>query len=135
MNIVKLQLCRLATLATIQTVSRREMASAEYRTIKACASDLVTGIAAENVDEIGDSLLAENLIASDVYDNILQATMTKPKKAREMVNNVTSKVKMNPKVEYPKFIAVLRKFGLTHLITIIEEKYGKHSSQCHFRVS
>ena len=116
----------MATFATIQTVFRREMAGAEYRTMLACVSDLVTGIAAENVDDIGDSLLAENLIASDVYDN-LQATMTKPKKAREMVINVTSKVKNNPKVEYPKFIAVLRKFGLTHLITIIEEKYGKLS--------
>ena len=103
------------------------MASAEYRTMLACTNDLVTGIAAENVDGIGDSLLAVNLIASDVYDNLLQATMTKPKKAREMVNNVTSKVKNNPKVEYPKFIDVLRKFGLTHLITIIDEKYGKLS--------
>ena len=111
------------------------MASAEHRTMIACTSDIVTGIAAENVDAISDSLLAENLIASDVYDKLLLATMTKPMKAREIVSNVTRRVTVNPRVEFLKFIAVLRKFGLTHLITIMEEKYGKRSSQCHFRVS
>ena len=101
------------------------MASAEHRTMIACTSDLVTGIAADNADAIGDSLLAENLIASDVYDKLLLPTMTKPMKAREMVSNVTSRVTVNPRVEFLKFIAVLKKFGLTNLIKIIEEKYGK----------
>jgi len=102
------------------------MASPEYKAMIACTSDLVTGMASCNVDSIADLLLSESLIAGSVHDKVFLPMMTPTMKARELVSNVTSKVKVSPAKEFPKFIGVLRSSeGAEYLEELLQAAYSE----------
>ena len=91
-----------------------------------CTSVMVNGLEAVNVEEVADALKDQSLLAGDVYDELSLPTKTKKQKARDIVKNVSSKVKVNPKVNFMKLLDVLRsQEDLGELVKTLEEKYGE----------
>ena len=104
------------------------MANPEVKTMNECTFDLVTGLEAVDVEEVADALKDQSLLAGDVYDGLLLPTKTKKQKARDIVKSVSSKVKVNPKVNFMKFLDVLKsQDDLGVLVKKLEEKYGESS--------
>ena len=84
------------------------MANPKIKTINECISVLVNGYEAD-VEEVADALKDKSLWADDVYDDQLSiSNKTKKQKARD---NVSSKVKVMPKIV---------------LITSLEKKYCEY---------
>ena len=104
------------------------MANPEVKTMNECTFDLVTGLEAIDVEEVADALKGLSLLAGDVYDGLSLPTKTKKQKARDIVKSVSSKVKVNPKVNFMKFLGVLEsQDDLDVLVKKLEEKYGESS--------
>jgi len=105
---------------------QKKMAKPECNTMTECTSDLVNGLEAVDVEEVADALKTQKLLARDVYDKLSLPSMTKKQKAREIVKNVSSKMTLNSKANFKKFLDVLRgQEDLEDLVKILEEKYGK----------
>ena len=102
------------------------MANPESKTMNECTSVMVNGLEAVDVEEVADALKGQSLLAGDVYAGLSLPTKTKKQKARDIVKNVSSKVKVNPKVNFMKFLDVLRsQEDLGELVKTLEEKYGE----------
>ena len=71
------------------------MASSEYKTMVQCTPKLVAGIA-KDPKEMADALFSKGLIAERVQGE-MSLQLTAADKARKLVENVTSKVKIYPK--------------------------------------
>ena len=91
-----------------------------------CTTVLVTGIEAVGIEEVVDALKNQSLLAGNVYDGLLLPTKTKKQKARDIVKGVSSKVKVNSKVSFMKFLNILRrKKYLEDLVKILEKTYSE----------
>ena len=102
--------------------------SPEYKTMIACTGKLVSNIEANSPAVIAHKLQAEWLLARDVYKKLDLPIKDDADRARDIVRNVTDKVYANHKVQFPKFVAVLRNCeGLGDLLQTIEKIFGKFS--------
>ena len=112
---------------TAHSALSEAMASSEYKTMVQCTPKLVAGIA-KDPKEIADALFAKGLIAEGVKGEMsLQLTPTD--KARKLVENVTSEVKIYPKETFREFLDILRDCGwLKKLVGALEDKLGMFSS-------
>ena len=118
--------CTLITSLEILHTHLKTMANPEVKTMNECTSVLVTGLEAVDVEEVADALKDQSLLAGDVYDGLSLPTKTKKQKARDIVKGVSSKVKANPKVNFMKFLGVLRsQEGPEDLVNTLEKKHSK----------
>ena len=100
--------------------------SPEYQTMIACTGELVSNIEANNPGDISIKLRANELLSSDVFKKLDLPIKGNEDKARDIVRNVTDKVFANHKVQFPKFVAVLRTCeGLGDLVQLLEATFGK----------
>ena len=86
---------------------------------------LVDVMAAEDPKTISDGLLSQELITQGLHTEMSLDSITPRDKARKLVQAVTDKVKCNPSEKLSKFLAVLKKYNMSDLETVLKSKLGK----------
>lgn len=82
--------------------------SAEYRTLVAHTNDLRLAVQAD-LTNLSGVLVAASLITMDASEDIRNQMHPRSQRAAKLVGLIQTKVLQNPKVNYKKFIDVLRR--------------------------
>ena len=104
--------------------------SPEY-TVITNLSEVISKHIPENITEISDALLKENLIPSDIMNEVMKEDHTPTKKAEILLQALAKEVKNDDKVLH-RFMAILSTYGRYRLLVrMLSDFLPEHGEQKH----
>ena len=95
----------------------------EYNTLLQCFGTMVTHFAATELISLDTALVEKGLLPVEVSDE-LESLGGSNAKAKKIAKSVLASVKAQPS-KYSDLVAVLKKIGLSELVTMLQDKKSK----------